>query len=1705
MGATCSKRTTVHPDPARHHTCECESTSSRAGESVQHSVDPPTLESKLSSGLYGPEIFEQMKTYFLEQNGSVPPQASPERSESTAIERSASGPSFFKKNKDSSHALQGTDSESLELVPATQHGPLKNVAGPLSHRGGRNQTFMDARSRLGNILHSGFSLLLTLEVLPTAIVAVDSSGLIALMNCQAEKMFGYLRSELLGKEIEVLVPERYRFEHVTNRRAYSQNPTTRAMGAKRDLFGRRKDGSEFPVEVGLSHLATDAGPLILSAIVDVSEQRYAEDRVRQVIEASHSGLIMTDTEGRIVLANRTADKMFGYSRGELLGRVLDTLVPGEFREMSSTHRRDIYHGNVTWTADPNREPLGQRKDGSRFPIEITLTPITGPPTGTVSGTGIIRNDEEQLTLMHSSIQDAISRRKASGKNPNEVMLYGVLATVVDISERKRADKLATAVTLAEEVIKARGEILASMSHEIRTPLSGVLGTAGLLIDLCTTNEQREMVDTIINCSEATLMIINDILDFSKLDAGKLDISSQPYCPRDVLRETMDMLFPSALAKHIGLRVDVDECVPQQLLGDAARIRQILLNLLSNAVKFTHDGVVHIKLTGYLVGENEAPGSKEDDSKLHSALAKLDLTPTPLITRQYDKYSRDLVDINSWRHSDEGQKALTNITQPQASAPKDSLEFVLVACVSDTGIGMNNQVAAKLFEPFVQADTSMTRQYGGSGLGLAISRRLAKLMGGNVILAETEPGKGSVFAFWIVGHLVEGLNAAENPENMLWHSPPHLTTAAAATAEFISPGTGYPHNASMPIALRIGTNGSPLPVPLTRRQIAVRHVTESLPMEHAFSASTSSLLLSNRPSVQHQSSNSILDTGTDQSTANGSAVVTENNVISTTENKKVEEVVEVDGEVLDVLLSASDTTKQVTKPLVPEASGTPSLPGEAGRGMDKFSSPTSPSADSAISPAPSATSDVQQSPGSVLTPPANVNSPSVPSGLSDEGTPLPRGATPPGTTRMIRLTSASSRRLEAANAQFSPTGAMRPASGPRLRSTPPDLLVLDTSHPLPGEPTDEQGGASMDGQGDFVPRERLSQTKRGRSFLILEGIKQHLQATDYKILHDALSRSKHDESPKAAGGFDLPLSSLSPSASNNCPMAGAILDGDKLKKCPITGAVVQEGEGRTCPMMSTDDFMKLATRRMDRDHDDFLSKLIDLHDSINSGQTHAVPAALELMQVAASISRSSSKAASEGSNHNVLRGLSRSYNSEMRSMSSGDTHITVEDPRPQATRTEAVDAAVDAVGLLSGASMASGFSSDTNALSTSPILRRNLSGASDGSSGKPTLSDLKSPEMKSPTDLNKLRQSLPDASTTKFVSQPIGNLRQIHIEGFNKLSVGMPSRAPSYESGRSLASIVAEQTGPKVRVLLVEDNAINSKLAKAQLMKLGAEPVVAVNGVEGIRIWAEAAGILLMDDLELDENWEAHWQERVAKLGTGAVPTPFDAIMMDCEMPVMNGFDATRKIRYLEEKIRAVKAQTFLSTTIKKISSQDGPDPDERTSLSLSHMRSESSSCAFLDKISTLNESKSEGHSRSHVQSLHSDSTSSGAIGTGITSSTGSGAATGTPSSSSTLLGTQPGSDASCDKSKPGQSWDFLEILARIPDRTYIVAMTANAMVGDRERCLHVGMDEYLAKPVRLHDMALSLSRWLPQPVIQRVLEARVPAAPLQNTAALLQN
>jgi PAS domain S-box-containing protein len=375
--------------------------------------------------------------------------------------------------------------------------------------------------------------------------------------------------------------------------------------------------------------------------------RDSEARLRLILESANCGIWGQTSDGGCTFINTEAARLLGYEASELVGKPLHSIVHHSHADGSEYPRTDcpMFATGLDGSPRVASNEVLWRKDGTAFEVEYATSPII--LQGNIEGTVVIFNDVTERN--HQSHLLEIAKEKA------------------------------------EAASRAKSDFLANMSHEIRTPMNAVIGFSELALESANAAEKQSYLKHILDSSKALLGILNDILDFSKIEAQQMDLDESTFHVGELLDGLSKMFQLRAKEKGLEFATSKAADVPDLLVGDQLRLRQILTNLLGNSVKFTASGKVSLEV------------SKTDS---------------------HDGYV--------------------------------SLDF----CVKDTGIGMTEQQISNLFQPFVQADNSITRRFGGTGLGLSISRKLALLMNGDITI-ESELEKGSVFRlqvrFFIPSH------------------------------------------------------------------------------------------------------------------------------------------------------------------------------------------------------------------------------------------------------------------------------------------------------------------------------------------------------------------------------------------------------------------------------------------------------------------------------------------------------------------------------------------------------------------------------------------------------------------------------------------------------------------------------------------------------------------------------------------------------------------------------------------------------------------------------------------------------------------------------------------------------------------------------------------------------------------------------------------
>jgi PAS domain S-box-containing protein len=466
-----------------------------------------------------------------------------------------------------------------------------------------------------------------------AILGKTLDGVITSWNAGAERLYGYSAQEVIGRNISMLMPADRREELASIMEKIKAGERIQQFETARV----RKDGKRLEVSLAISPIKNDRGEITGASTIarNITEQKRAEEMFRLAVEAAPNAMVMVDESDRVVLINSEAERLFGYSRAELMGQPADMLVPERFRGPQLGYWRG--HTDKSQAAGAAVDLYVLRKDGEEVPVEIGLNPI----------------ETEKGRLVLSSIVDITERRRAEVERER----------LLELERRARQE--------AEEANRLKDEFLATLSHELRTPLTAMLGwTRMLRTRQLDENTSQHALETIERNVRAQTQLIEDLLDVSRIITGKLRLDTRPVELVPVIEAAIDSIQPAAEAKEIILERALD-ATASPVLGDAARLQQVVWNLLSNAVKFTpRGGRVRVSL--------------------------------------------------------------------------ERVESYAAVTVMDTGEGIRQEFLPYVFDRFRQADSSSTRLHGGLGLGLAIVRHLVELQGGVVVATSDGLRRGASF-------------------------------------------------------------------------------------------------------------------------------------------------------------------------------------------------------------------------------------------------------------------------------------------------------------------------------------------------------------------------------------------------------------------------------------------------------------------------------------------------------------------------------------------------------------------------------------------------------------------------------------------------------------------------------------------------------------------------------------------------------------------------------------------------------------------------------------------------------------------------------------------------------------------------------------------------------------------------------------------------
>jgi PAS domain S-box-containing protein len=558
--------------------------------------------------------------------------------------------------------LSGRRKDGSEFPIEIMLSPLESAEGILVTAAIRNiSARKDAEKHLAQMEGRYRGLL---EAAPDAMVVVNQGGEIVLVNVQAEKQFGYPRDELVGQKVKNIIPEGFAERLISDATRSAADALAQQIGMGIELSGRRKDASEFPIEIMLSPLESAEGILVTAAIRNISGRRAAEKhlvqmegRYRGLLEAAPDAMVVVNQAGEIVLLNVQAEKQFGYRRDELLGQRMKNIIPEGFAERLTADASRSVADALAQQIGMGIELSGRRKDGSEFPIEIMLSPLE-------SAEGI---------LVTAAIRNISARKKSEQANTqleNQATVMRGAHDELELRVSERTKELAFANQVLEQSNLELKQFAYIASHDLQSPLRSISGFVQLLKMEYEDKLSEEAVDWIRRTVQSIgqmQTLIRDLLSYSRVDARSVPFTRIPFL--DIVNDALTLLESSI--RDSGGRVTWDQL--PVIMGDRSQLVQLIQNLIGNGLTYRGDKPPHIHL----------------------------------------------------------------------SAERSGKEWVFSVC--DNGIGIDPKHYEQIFEIFKRLHDQ--KDYPGTGIGLAVCRRVVIRHGGR-IWVQSEPGHGSTFFFTI---------------------------------------------------------------------------------------------------------------------------------------------------------------------------------------------------------------------------------------------------------------------------------------------------------------------------------------------------------------------------------------------------------------------------------------------------------------------------------------------------------------------------------------------------------------------------------------------------------------------------------------------------------------------------------------------------------------------------------------------------------------------------------------------------------------------------------------------------------------------------------------------------------------------------------------------------------------------------------------------
>ena len=577
------------------------------------------------------------------------------------------------------------------------------------------------------------------DAAPNAMVMIDRRGLIEMVNTQAETIFGYTRSELLGKPLEILIPSRFQRHHPSLRTGYFANPVSRTMGQGRELYGLRKDGTEFPVEIGLNPIETTDGIKVLSAIVDITERKRQEERFRLVVEAAPNAMVMIDSQGKIEMVNAQTEAIFGYAREELLGQPMEVLIPARFRAHHPGLRSNFFTQPSSRSMGSGRDLFGLRKDGSEFPVEIGLNPIE-----TADGIKVLsaivdiserKRQEERFRLVVEAAPNAMVMIDSLGK------IEMVNAQTEHLFGYQREELLGQPMEILIPA-RFRPQHPGLRSSYFASPSTRAMGTGRDLFGVRKDGSEFQIEIGLNPIQTADgLKVLSAIVDISErkrftdeLSRRNQELNSFAYVASHDLKSPLRGVDQLATWLTEDLAGKIDDETNEHLRLMRMRIKR-MEKLLDDLLLYFRAGQSGGSVERIDVAElvrdvfDLCCSDKSFRLELQGEFPRYHTHKVPL-----ELVFRNLIS-NSIKHHDTRQGCIV----VQAIPNDQWLEFA----VCDDGPGIAPEHRERVFAMF---QTLRPRdEVEGSGMGLAIIKKTIESLGGSIALSDNQP-RGAIFRF-----------------------------------------------------------------------------------------------------------------------------------------------------------------------------------------------------------------------------------------------------------------------------------------------------------------------------------------------------------------------------------------------------------------------------------------------------------------------------------------------------------------------------------------------------------------------------------------------------------------------------------------------------------------------------------------------------------------------------------------------------------------------------------------------------------------------------------------------------------------------------------------------------------------------------------------------------------------------------------------------